>query len=90
MTEDGYSIQFSPASARELRQLSAQIKRRIRSVVTSLSTDPRPPGYRKLRGYDRLYRVRVGNYRIIYEIDDVSRLISIARLSHRRDVYRSL
>lgn len=89
MTDGEYSIQFLPASNRDLRRMSQQVNRRIRQAIANLSVNPRLRGHRKMKGFERLYRVRVGDYRVIYEIDDGARLVRITRIMHRRDVYRS-
>jgi len=59
----------------------------IREAVVALADAPRPPGARKLTGYEG-YRVRVGDYRILYEIDDVAGRVRIYQIGHRKDVYR--
>ena len=83
-----YRIEFTNSAAKEFRGLSAEIKRRMAPVIDGLVSEPRPVGVRKLAGHERLYRVRVGQYRIIYELDDEQTLIRITRIRHRRDAYR--
>lgn len=83
-----YKVDFVAPAAKEFRSLSAEVKRRIGAAVDSLAEDPRPSGVRKLRGHIGYYRIRVGAYRIVYEIDDDTRLIRVTRIRHRRDVYR--
>lgn len=83
-----YEVQFLTSAAKEFRSLSAELRRRIGAAIDNLTQDPRPTGTRKLAGHERLYRIRVGSYRIIYEIDDQERLICITRIRHRREVYR--
>lgn len=82
-----YRVEFRPAALRALRHIDARDHDRIRGVIALLAQDPRPPGMAKLRGRDG-YRVRVGNYRIIYTIQDDLVLIVIVAIGHRRDVYR--
>ena len=89
MAEHEYSVRFSSSSRRSLRRLPPNIERRLRSAASGLSVNPRPSGVRKLRGYEREYRIRVGEYRLVYEIEDALRLVVILHISHRRDVYRS-
>ena len=82
-----YEIRLLPAAAREYRKLQGPIKERIRTAIDILAIDPRPPGATKLAGQDKL-RVRVGDHRIIYAVDDPEALVIVARVAHRREVYR--
>ncbi|NJL29419.1 MAG: type II toxin-antitoxin system RelE/ParE family toxin [Thermoanaerobaculia bacterium] len=72
---------------RELLRLPRPVVERIQQTVESLSLDPRPPGAKKLTAREG-YRVRVGNYRILYLVEDKSKLVRIYRLGDRKDVYR--
>ena len=81
-----YRIELRPAAARALRKLDPQIRHRIQGAIALLAQDPRPPGARALQGRPGL-RVRVGDYRIIYTIDNDVLLVVVVRLGHRRDVY---
>jgi len=83
-----YRIEIHPAAMRSLRKLDPQIRPRIQGAISLLAEDPRPPNTKKLRGRDA-YRVRVGNYRIIYRIEDQILLITEVTLAHRRDIYES-
>jgi mRNA interferase RelE/StbE len=83
-----YRVQFLGAAARQIRKLPQDIQRRITAKAELLAVDPRPPGVAKLAGPDEFYRVRVGDYRIIYEIRDEILLVLVVRLGHRKDVYR--
>mgnify|MGYP005844822221 CR=1 FL=1 len=83
-----YNIRFVVSAAKEFRALPAEIKARIGEAVDSLSQNPRPSGVRKLREHEGLYRIRVGHYRVIYEIDDQTRSILVTRVRHRREAYR--
>ncbi|WP_309343711.1 type II toxin-antitoxin system RelE family toxin [Actinomyces oris] len=83
-----YQIQFSPAAARQLRKLDGRTQRRIQAVVELLAQEPRPAGAKKLVGGHGEWRVRTGNYRIIYEIDDGVLVVLVLAVGHRRDVYR--
>ena len=60
---------------------------RIILRLDRLTTDPRPHGCKKLKGGDREWRIRVGDYRLVYEIDDTAKRIDVARIAHRREVY---
>jgi len=82
-----YRLEFRPAAIRALRQLDAVSAGRVRGAIALLASEPRPPSSRKLSGRDA-YRVRVGDYRIIYTIDDPKRIVVVVLIGHRRDVYR--
>jgi mRNA interferase RelE/StbE len=83
-----YRIEFRPAAMRELAKLEASTRRRIAATLESLGENPRSPGVEKLKGRDHRYRVRCGDYRIIYEIEDRVLIILVLRIGHRRQVYR--
>lgn len=83
---DRYRVELTAGAAKQLRKLEAQTGRRIRGAIELLAVDPRPPAARQLRGRPG-YRVRVGDHRLIYTIDDGVLLILVLRLGHRRDVY---
>lgn len=82
-----YRIEFRPATLRELRKIDRSAQPRIQGAIALLAQDPRPPASRPLRGREG-YRLRVGDYRIIYTIDDGVLLIVVVTNGHRRDVYR--
>lgn len=84
---DSYSLVVKKSAERELRALPKPDLRRITDRIRSLAHDPRPPGHEKLSGQDH-YRVRQGDYRVVYAIDDDHRLITIVKIGHRREVYR--
>lgn len=81
-----YRIELRPAAARALRKLDPQVRHRIQGAIALLAQDPRPPGARALQGRPGL-RVRVGDYRIIYTVDNDVLLVVVVRLGHRRDIY---
>lgn len=83
-----YRIKFKASAAKEFRKLPAELKQRLRKAINKLSQEPRPAGVTKLKGDDRLYRIRIGNYRVVYKIDDEIKVVLITRIRHRRDVYR--
>ena len=83
-----YEVEFVTSAAKEFRSLEDNIKGRIAVAIDALRQNPRPRGVRKLRGHERLYRIRVGSYRVVYEIDDQARLVRVTRIRHRREVYR--
>jgi mRNA interferase RelE/StbE len=82
-----YRIELRPAAARQLRKLDPQTARRIQGVIALLADDPRPPASRPLTGRPA-WRVRVGEYRVIYTIEDDRLVVVVVALGHRRDVYR--
>ena len=82
-----HRIQLSPAAARQLRKLDGHAQRRIQAVVELLAQEPRPTGAKKLVGGHGEWRVRTGNYRIIYEIDDGVLAGLILAVGYRREVY---
>jgi len=81
-----YRIELRPAAVRALRKLDPQVRPRLQGAIALLSEDPRPPASRALRGRPG-FRVRVGDYRIIYTIEDDVLLVVVITLGHRRDVY---
>ncbi len=83
-----YNVLLERAAEKDLSRLSAQVHDRIIAVIQGLARDPRPPGCRKLVGSECDWRVRVGDYRVIYEIADVVRVVRVHRVRHRREVYR--
>jgi mRNA interferase RelE/StbE len=85
---DGYRIQIAPRAVRQLRKLPTAVQERIARRIDRLAADPRPRGSIKLEGEDELYRIRVGVYRVIYQIRDDELVVVILRAGHRRDIYR--
>jgi mRNA interferase RelE/StbE len=83
-----YEIELRPAAVRALRRMAHADRERIRAAIALLAEDPRPPNARRLAGRDG-YRVRVGDYRVLYTIDNRHVLIVVVTLGHRREVYRS-
>lgn len=84
-----YRIEIAPAAARQLRKLDPTARRRVQAAIELLSTEPRPSGARKLVG-DDAWRVRTGDYRIVYEIHDRVLVVLVVAVGHRRDIYRGL
>ncbi len=83
-----HRIQVLPSAARELRKAPVSVRHRLISAIDRLSTQPRPPDARKLRGTDEVWRIRVGDYRVLYQVRDDVLLVLIIKVGHRRDVYR--
>lgn len=83
-----YQIEWKPSALRELKRIDRQTVARIVSAVESLPSNPFPSGARKLQTSDRTYRIRVGEYRVIYEVFQSQLVIQIVRVRHRKDAYR--
>ena len=83
-----YRVLLERAAEKDLKQLSTKLHDRVIEAVRALSENPRPAGCRKLAGADDDWRIRVGDYRVIYEIADAIRVVRINRVRHRREVYR--
>jgi mRNA interferase RelE/StbE len=82
-----YTVELLPAAVRQLRRLPATARTRILQHLAELETNSRPPGVVKLAD-EELSRIRVGDYRIVYEIHDDRLLVLVVRIGHRKDVYR--
>jgi len=84
-----YSLSIKRSAAKELQALSDQeTLTRLIEKIQALATEPRPQGVEKLAGRSNLLRVRQGNYRVIYSVDDQARVVDVIKVGHRRDVYR--
>jgi mRNA interferase RelE/StbE len=83
-----YRVEVARRAARSLASLPRQEQQRVRAAIDLLATEPRPPSASKLAGEHHAYRVRVGVYRIVYEVFDDRLLVQVVRVGHRRDVYR--
>lgn len=80
-----YNIEFTTAAAREFRKLPPEVQARIGKAIDKLGKDPRPDGVKKLS--DGTYRIRVGDYRVLYHVHDNDLLIIVVRIGNRKDVY---
>ena len=83
-----YRVEVSATAERQLRKLPRGEQIRIIRSIQALAIDPRPPGCRKLSGYDDVYRVRVGRYRVLYEIEGHCLVVIVLKVGDRKDVYR--
>lgn len=85
-----YTVRLNAGARRQLRALGEPIRSRIREALRGLETDPRPAGAKLLSGSraERIWRVRVGDYRVLYEINDDQLVVLVIRLGHRGQVYR--
>lgn len=84
-----YSVALRAWAQKDIAVLPPSRARRVLAAIASLSEDPRPPGARKPQA-EESYRIRVGDHRIVFEIDDRAQRVVVVRVKHRRDVYRSL
>jgi mRNA interferase RelE/StbE len=82
-----YRVVSSETAARQFNRLDRQIQKRISDQIESLAKNPRPPGVKKLKGYRDYWRIRLGDYRVIYTIQDDCLLVCVIRIGHRREVY---
>jgi mRNA interferase RelE/StbE len=85
-----YNIVFKPSVGKDLRSLPKPMVARVLKQIESLRENPFPPQHVKLAGAERLYRIWVGDYRVVYGVDTESRQITIHYVRHRREVYRGL
>lgn len=83
-----YEVQLVASAQRELVKLPARLRVRVADAVRALSADPRPSGCKKLAGNADYFRIRVGDYRILYEVRDREVVVLVIKIGHRRDVYR--
>lgn len=83
-----YTVTFARTARKDLESLDRAIAKRVLSRIEALAEEPRPSGCRKLVGANNLWRIRVGDYRVIYSVDDRRHLIDVAVIRHRRDAYR--
>jgi mRNA interferase RelE/StbE len=86
----GYTVTFKASALKQTQKLPKQIAARVLAKSDGLGSNPRPAGCEKLAGATNLWRVRVGDYRIVYLIDDERQLVDVRVVAHRREVYRDL
>ena len=85
-----YRVEFLSSARRELLGLPQAVRVRIGARIDALADNPRPPGALKLSGSANLWRIRIGQYRVIYAIEEVPKVVAIVRVAHRRESYRGL
>ena len=83
-----YRILLERSAEKDLARLATEIHNRVITSIQTLAQNPRPPGCRKLAGSKNDWRIRVGDYRVVYEIADEIRIVRVNRVRHRREVYR--
>ena len=85
-----YEVRFKSSVWRALLKVEQKTQNRLKEAIWSLADNPRPPGCRKLRGYAGYYRIRVGDYRVIYDIQDEVLVVLVLKIGRREDVYRGI
>ncbi len=83
-----YEVVLSPKAEKQLDELPTTLQRRITEAVEGLESNPRPHGVKKLAGAENLWRIRVGDYRIVYSIEDNRLIVLVVKIGHRREIYR--
>jgi mRNA interferase RelE/StbE len=83
-----YRVELTRSAEKDLRRIDKSQVAAIYRGLEGLAADPRPHGVKKLSGADRTYRIRLGDYRIVYEIEDDALVVLVIRVAHRKDVYR--
>lgn len=84
---ENYKVLIKKSAVKELENLQLHDRRRVAAKIGGLAEAPRPPGREKLSGQER-YRLRQGDYRIVYSVDDTGRVVDVVKVGHRREVYR--
>jgi mRNA interferase RelE/StbE len=82
------ALEFVPSARRELQKLPREVQLKLNQRIDSLSLDPRPRGSKKLKAGEALWRIRMGDYRVVYEVKDKVLVALVVRVAHRREVYR--
>ena len=85
-----YAIELKPAAVRTLKKLAKGLQKRIAARIDELGSNPRPPGVEKLSGEHDYYRLRVVDYRIVYELKENVLLVLVIRIGHRREIYQRM
>ena len=82
-----YEITVSKSAAKELSKLPKQVNNKLIKAILALSGDPRPDGAKKLRGGSENWRIRVGDYRVVYAVDDKVLVVDVRKVGHRKEIY---
>ncbi len=83
-----YQVEFSKRATKQFKAISLEIQLRLRPKIDALADEPRPSGVVKLSGEADLYRIRVGDYRVVYRVEDENLIVLIIKLGHRNEIYR--
>jgi mRNA interferase RelE/StbE len=84
---NSYRVALTTSAEKELNGLPVKLIKRILGRLEALASNPRPPGCKKLVGGDKEWRIRIGDWRVVYEIDDKAKTVDVTRIAHRREVY---
>jgi mRNA interferase RelE/StbE len=85
---DSYNVELTRTAEKQLRRIAKRDRNRLVEAIHGLAGRPRPRGARKLQGYDDVYRIRVGQYRVVYEILEDRVIVIVLKVSHRKDIYK--
>jgi mRNA interferase RelE/StbE len=85
-----YRLDFTTAAIRDLKRLPKDIRADVAAAIDGLTDDPRPAGFDKIEGSDDVYRIRRGDYRLLYQINDDALTVLVVRARHRREVYKHI
>lgn len=83
-----YVVSIKPSARKELEKIPKPFRVRIIEIISSLADNPRPHGYKKMVNFENCFRIRFGNYRIVYRIEDKLLMVEVIKVGNRRDVYR--
>jgi len=83
-----YSIRFKKSAEKEIEKLPVSVVKRIIPAIDDLALNPRPKGSKKLESKEEIWRIRIGDYRVLYSIEDVIKIIEIRHIGHRKDIYK--
>ncbi|ODH01208.1 addiction module toxin RelE [Nostoc sp. KVJ20] len=83
-----YEVKFSKGAKKQFRKLPLDVQQRIQTKINDLAIEPRPNGVKKLQGDDNSYRLRVGDYRVIYEVVDDVLIVTVIKIGHRSNIYK--
>ena len=84
-----YEIKFSKGAKKQFSKLPLDVQERIQTKINDLAIEPRPNGVKKLQGDDNSYRIRVGDYRVVYELDDDFLIVTVIKVRHRSEIYKN-
>lgn len=82
-----YRVAIKPSARKELEALDDATFQRLAKKIVLLESNPRPSGCKKLKGHQDIWRIRIGDYRVLYTVDDAEMIVRVSRIAHRREVY---
>ena len=83
-----YKVEILRGALKQLKKIPSELQERIQIKIDDLTTEPRPNGVKKLKGKENVYRIRVGNYRVIYDIFDDLLVVNVVEVGHRKNIYK--